>query len=98
MLFSSGKLAYILGLACIGFSLFNYLRLSNLPILNSVLMRQNEVVEQPIRFEHLPQRFVREGEQFLEQRKQDGAPFLLFMSWDQVHTHMHASEKFRGTV
>ena len=25
-------------------------------------MRQNEVVEQPIRFERLPERFVREGE------------------------------------
>ena len=60
---------HVLGLVCLGFFIYQYLRIAKLHILNSILMHQKEVVEQPIRFEHLPERFVREGEQFLDDWK-----------------------------
>ena len=46
--------------------------------------------------EGFTKRLVREGEQFLEKRHNDSKPFLLVMSWIQVHTALHAADPFRG--
>ena len=54
------------------------------------------MVEQPLNFENMTQRLVNEGRGFLVQRQQDGEPFLLVMSWLQVHTVLHASKPFKG--
>ena len=68
----------------------------NLKLLNSVVMRNYDVVEQPIRFGNLSQRLVHEGVQFIEKKSAEKKPFLLMMSWIQVHTVLNTSEKFRG--
>lgn len=57
---------------------------NNFKFLNSMVMRDFEVVEQPIRFKNLTQRLVNEGTNFLEKRQKDQKPFLLMMSWIQV--------------
>ncbi len=73
-----------------------YLIYKNLKILNSILMRNYDVVEQPIRLEdNLSERLVKEGIEFMEGRKEDKKPFLLFMSWIQVHTALHTAERFK---
>lgn len=59
-------------------------------------MRNHDVVEMPVDLSHLAERFVREGEQFLDKAMKDDKPFLLFMSWDQVHTAMHTADRFKG--
>ena len=65
-------------------------------MMNGILMKNYDVIEQPINlYDNLAQRLVWEGEQFLEEREEDGEPFLLFMSWIQPHTALHASNKFR---
>jgi steryl-sulfatase len=69
---------------------------THLKLMNSLVMRNYEYVEQPIRFHNFTQRLVQEGVNFLEERKEDGKPFLLMMSWIQVHTVLHTSEEFRG--
>jgi arylsulfatase A-like enzyme len=69
---------------------------TNLKVMNSIIMRNYDFVEQPIHFSNFTQRLVSEGLKFLEERKDDRKPFLLMMSWIQVHTVLHTSEEFRG--
>ncbi len=70
--------------------------LLNLRICNSILMRNYDVVEQPIRLPGLTHRLVQEGVEFLEKQAKEDRPFLLFMSWVQVHSALHAVEPFKG--
>ncbi|XP_068165440.1 steryl-sulfatase [Antennarius striatus] len=65
------------------------------PYLNCVLMRDEQVLEQPFRAENLTQTMTREAVDFLERNA--ARPFLLFLSFLQVHTAMFASAAFRGT-
>jgi steryl-sulfatase len=65
-------------------------------LINSIMMRNYESVEQPINFVNITQNLVNEGVQFLNEKKETGKPFLLVMSWLQVHTVLHASKRFQG--
>ena len=69
---------------------------TNMKFFNSMLYRNYDLVEQPIRFERMTQRLVAEGVEFLEARQEDKAPFLLYMSFLQVHTFLHAGPEFQG--
>ncbi|XP_021378066.1 steryl-sulfatase-like isoform X1 [Mizuhopecten yessoensis] len=69
---------------------------NNLRMLNGIVMRNHDVVEQPIKLESLMKRYVQEGVEFLEAREKDREPFLLFLSWDHVHTAMRTSKEFKG--
>ena len=72
------------------------LLLNNLKFLNSMLYRDRELVEQPMSLVNMTQRLVHEGVDFLESRREDEAPFLLYMSWLQTHTALHAGPAFQG--
>ncbi|XP_077073050.1 arylsulfatase D [Siphateles boraxobius] len=61
---------------------------------NCIIMRNGEVVEQPLNPETLNARLMSEAEQFVE-RHRDG-PFLLFLSFAHVHTPLFVSERFAG--
>ena len=69
---------------------------THLGLLNSMLYRNLELVEQPMQLNNLTERLVKEGTEFLEERHRDGSPFLLYMSWLQTHTVLHAGPKFQG--
>jgi len=74
-----------------------YLVASNIKVMNSILMRDFEVVEQPIEiFNNLTQKFTAESIEFLESRAEDKTPFLLAIPWVQVHTVLHTSPEFAG--
>ncbi|KAL2087829.1 hypothetical protein ACEWY4_016657 [Coilia grayii] len=62
--------------------------------LNCFLMRNGEVVEQPYVSENLTRRMTAEALHFLD--KNVDKPFLLFLSFLQVHTALFASPHFRG--
>ncbi|XP_051283236.1 steryl-sulfatase isoform X2 [Dicentrarchus labrax] len=66
-----------------------------IPYFNCVLMRDHRVVEQPFTSENLTQRMTHEAVDFIE--RNSARPFLLFVSFLQVHTAMFASAAFRGT-
>ena len=69
----------------------------NMKNLNSLIMRNFEVVEQPITFNNLTQHLFSEGVEFLTNRSEDNKPFFLMMSWVQVHTVLYNSVPgFRG--
>ncbi|XP_033736263.1 LOW QUALITY PROTEIN: steryl-sulfatase-like [Pecten maximus] len=92
-----GKVAMVIGIlivlspAVYFVFIFNMLR-----ILNGIVMKNHEVVEQPIRLESLMKRYVQEGLEFMEAREKDKEPFLLLLSWDHVHTAMRTSKEFKG--
>ncbi|XP_055956788.1 steryl-sulfatase-like isoform X1 [Patella vulgata] len=63
---------------------------------NSLLYRNKELVEQPMELSTLTKRFAAEGVEFLENRQKDDKPFLLMVSWSQVHTYLNTTKEFRG--
>ena len=73
-----------------------YISVDYFKILNSFILRDKVVVEQPIRLKGLTNRLVTEGVEFLEARNKDQSPFLLHMSWVHVHTFLDPGRKFAG--
>ena len=73
-----------------------YISVDYFKILNSFIMRDKVVVEQPIRLKGLTNRLVTEGVEFLEARNKDQSPFLLHVSWVHVHTFLDPGRNFAG--
>ncbi|XP_076026247.1 arylsulfatase D [Genypterus blacodes] len=65
-----------------------------LPTWNCILMRNQEVIEQPMRVETLPQRLLGEAQGFL--KRNADRPFLLFLSLAHVHTPLFPAPAFAG--
>ncbi|XP_051999101.1 arylsulfatase D isoform X2 [Xyrauchen texanus] len=61
---------------------------------NCIIMRNEQVVEQPINLQTLNARLMREAEKFVERHRD--RPFLLFLSFAHVHTPLFVSEGFAG--
>lgn len=65
-----------------------------IPKLSCPLMRDFNVVEQPVVIENLTVRFTEEAKGFVKRNKEQ--PFLLFMCYVKVHTSLFTSPKFKG--
>ncbi|XP_031416620.1 arylsulfatase D [Clupea harengus] len=61
---------------------------------NCILMRNQDVVEQPMNLETLSERLIGEAEQFVERNQHK--PFMLFLSLAHVHTPLFISKDFAG--
>ncbi|XP_076442774.1 steryl-sulfatase-like [Babylonia areolata] len=68
----------------------------NMELLNSFMFRNYDLVEQPIHLPSVTRKLVKEGEEFLQARHADHAPFLLLVSWLHVHSAIPVAPKFRG--
>ncbi|KFO89057.1 Steryl-sulfatase, partial [Buceros rhinoceros silvestris] len=66
----------------------------NFRYLNCFLMRDHQIIQQPLSYENLTQRLTKEAVQFIE--RNTDAPFLLLLSYLHVHTALYASKNFRG--
>uniref|UniRef100_A0A8C3TNW4 Steroid sulfatase n=1 Tax=Catharus ustulatus TaxID=91951 RepID=A0A8C3TNW4_CATUS len=62
--------------------------------LNCFLMRDHQIIQQPMSYENLTQRLTKEAMQFIE--RNTDTPFLLVLSYLHVHTALYASEDFKG--
>ncbi|XP_005487596.2 steryl-sulfatase isoform X4 [Zonotrichia albicollis] len=62
--------------------------------LNCFLMRDHQIIQQPLSYENLTQRLTNEAMKFIE--RNTDTPFLLFLSYLHVHTALYASENFKG--
>ncbi|NXC61769.1 STS sulfatase, partial [Aleadryas rufinucha] len=62
--------------------------------LNCFLMRDHQIIQQPLSYENLTQRLTKEAMQFIG--RNTDAPFLLVLSYLHVHTALYASENFKG--
>jgi arylsulfatase A len=60
----------------------------------SVLMRDEKIVEQPVKLETLTQRYTQEAVKFLRESK--GSPFFLYFPHTFPHIPLAASSRFRG--
>ncbi|KAM5179543.1 steryl-sulfatase [Mantella aurantiaca] len=66
----------------------------NFRYLNCFLMKNYQIIQQPLIYENLTQKMTNEAIHFISRSKLQ--PFLLFMSYLQVHTALYASQDFRG--
>lgn len=71
-----------------------YIAYGFLPYLNCILMRNFEIIEQPMDLETKAGQMVKEAKAFINRNKQ--GPFLLFVSFLQIHTPYYTSKEFRG--
>ncbi|XP_058147215.1 steryl-sulfatase isoform X1 [Dasypus novemcinctus] len=63
-------------------------------LLNCFLMRNHEITQQPMSYDNLTQRLTHEAVRFL--RRNAEKPFLLVLSYLQVHTALFSSKEFTG--
>ncbi|XP_037367610.1 arylsulfatase H [Talpa occidentalis] len=61
---------------------------------NCILMRNHEIIQQPMREERVSSLLLREALTFIDRYKRE--PFLLFVSFLHVHTPLVTKEKFVG--
>ncbi|MGH0154010.1 UNVERIFIED_CONTAM: hypothetical protein FKN15_056501 [Acipenser sinensis] len=61
---------------------------------NCIIMKNQDVIEQPMTLETLPQRLLNEAEYFIERNQQ--RPFFLFISFVHVHIPLFTSKDFMG--
>lgn len=64
--------------------------------LNSILMKDDVVIEQPIHLPSLTRRFAREAVKFIEDQDGTQKPFLLLLSFTHVHVALETQARFRG--
>ncbi|MGH9800256.1 MAG: sulfatase-like hydrolase/transferase, partial [Blastocatellia bacterium] len=64
----------------------------------SMLWRNTEIIEQPVKQETLTLRYTQEAVSFIEQTvsKAKGKPFFLYLPHNMPHIPLFASEKFKG--
>ncbi|XP_077584739.1 arylsulfatase H isoform X1 [Stigmatopora nigra] len=71
-----------------------YVPFGFLPRWNCIIMRDQEVIEQPMTMETLPHRLLTEAQRFIQRNVRQ--PFLLFFSLAHVHTPLFRSPSFAG--
>ncbi|XP_040279680.1 arylsulfatase H-like isoform X1 [Bufo bufo] len=71
-----------------------YIAFAFLPYWNCILMKNFEIVEQPMEMETKAGQIVKEAKAFINRNK-DG-PFLLFVSFLHIHTPYYTTKEFRG--
>ena len=76
---------------------YRYFVMNNFVLLNSMLHRNYDVVEQPIRHVGLSKRLVHEGLEFMRSKTAQSEPFLLVISFVHVHTALFVSKEFAGS-
>ncbi|XP_008585608.1 PREDICTED: arylsulfatase F [Galeopterus variegatus] len=64
---------------------------------NCLLMREQEITEQPMKAERAGTIMVKEAISFLERQRHNRGPFLLFFSFLHVHTPLPTTDDFIGT-
>ncbi|KAI4882906.1 hypothetical protein NFI96_019292, partial [Prochilodus magdalenae] len=86
-------LVFVAAVCLLGFMVW-YIPFELLPTWNCIIMRNKQVVEQPMEPDMLPGKLMKEAEQFVERNQ--NRPFLLFLSLAHVHTPLFVSREFGG--
>ncbi|XP_037094329.1 steryl-sulfatase-like [Pollicipes pollicipes] len=90
------RLLLALSLALTGAALLTALFFANWKILSSLIMQDEQVVEQPMRLKGLAQRFVAETEERLAAHARAGRPFFHMHSFCKMHAALAVADEFRG--
>ncbi|GAB6026408.1 hypothetical protein CHUAL_012609 [Chamberlinius hualienensis] len=89
-------LLFVLCLFGIGAPGFIYFTISNLRILNGIVMRNYTVVEQPVRIEGIHKRFIQEAKDFIRWQHDQQKPFLMVLAFTHSHSALKPTIEFRG--
>lgn len=89
----SRMLMFIVVVCVLGFLTW-YIPFAFLRTWNCIIMRNQDVVEQPLNLDTLSEKLMNEAEQFVERNQ--NRPFLLFLSLPHVHTPLLISKQFAG--
>ena len=87
---------FVMVVSVLGVLGWSWFCLNNPHIWSNALMRDEQIVEQPVEFEGMTERMVKEGVRFLNKVKDDNKPFLLVVSWLQVHPDVKPSKTSQG--
>uniref|UniRef100_H3AGR5 Steroid sulfatase n=1 Tax=Latimeria chalumnae TaxID=7897 RepID=H3AGR5_LATCH len=79
----------LIGIILLGLLVFFFY---NFSYLNCFLMRNQQIIQQPFSYETLTPRMTDEATQFIKRNSEQ--PFLLFLSFVQVHTALYASPTY----
>ncbi|MCJ8732133.1 hypothetical protein PDJAM_G00207370 [Pangasius djambal] len=90
---SSRMLVFLVVVYVLGFLTW-YIPFAFLQTWNCIVMRNQDVVEQPANLDTLTEKLMKEAEQFVERNQ--NRPFLLFLSLPHVHTPLFISKQFAG--
>ncbi|XP_068122426.1 arylsulfatase H-like [Hyperolius riggenbachi] len=88
------KIIFILASFGTLYFLYWYVALTFQPYWNCILMRNFEIVEQPMDMDKKARQVVDEAKAFIRRNK--NGPFLLFVSFLHVHTPLYTTKRFRG--
>ncbi|XP_056416785.1 arylsulfatase L-like isoform X7 [Hyla sarda] len=88
------KMIVICTLAGSLYFMYWFIAFGFMPYWNCILMRNFEIVEQPMDLDKKATQIVREAKAFINRNK-DG-PFLLFVSFLHIHTPHYTTKEFRG--
>ena len=61
-----------------------------------MIMKDNEVVEQPIRLSSLMEKLTRYSVNFIQEQENQTQPFALYHAFPAVHTPLTPGPKFKG--
>ena len=68
----------------------------NIDRFNSILMRNEDIIEQPIQMDTMTDRIINESRQFIAKQHQNNEKFLLVTSFLKVHTAHFPNANFEG--
>ncbi|XP_075710101.1 arylsulfatase H-like [Rhinoderma darwinii] len=71
-----------------------YLKYGFIQYWSCIIMRNHEIIEQPMKVERTASQILREAHQFIDRNK--NAPFLLIVSFLHVHTPLVTTKAFSG--
>ncbi|XP_069617666.1 arylsulfatase H-like [Ranitomeya imitator] len=94
MLTINRNVIFYSALFCILFFITWYLKYGFVQYWTCIIMRNHEIIEQPMKVERTASQILREAQQFIDRNKNQ--PFLLIVSFLHVHTPLITTEAFIG--
>ncbi|XP_077150821.1 arylsulfatase H-like [Ranitomeya variabilis] len=94
MLTINRNVIFYSALFCILFFITWYLKYGFVQYWTCIIMRNHEIVEQPMKVERTASQILREAQRFIDRNKNQ--PFLLIVSFLHVHTPLITTEVFIG--
>lgn len=84
------KVSYFMIFLFIVIPMFALLVQKSIKLLNSVLMRDHKVIEQPLRLEGITDRLVKETKNFINRQTAEQKPFLVVLNFIKVHSGINS--------
>jgi hypothetical protein len=92
----SRRLGIACGCLCLSVFTSYYAIFKTMGVWNTVLVRNEEIIEMPFDMNTITRRLISEGQGFLHKAHGAKQPAFLMMSWLHVHETLHPQPPFQG--